>query len=610
MSNDTEFLELIEKARCGDRVCSERLADEVRVRLQGYALRLTMNEELSDDIVQESILEMFKTLGKLKKMERFWPWLYGIAFNKVRCHYDRKQRHKTVPLSYGTYDIRAKDGPDGLAELVTAEWKQIVVKSMEQLAPRHRAVLAMRCYDQMKYSEIAKIMGSSEFGVRALFFRAKKSLAKRLAHNGLGKGALPAGLILFGKLTATSEAAVANISVTSATLKVGVLAGAAAMASSKSAVVSLATVAFAVGGTLALAPDGNKAAIAGRDRQAKISSVLQGAKSSEGVLECWYFFPEGSDGAVMTRGMKRDKQGKALYCQWLQNGRANYFFDNGDNTIHINNHRMWGANLSVQRLPTDSHDMSEFLSQVESDECESGEYVKGRDDGLLAIAQSGTGQGNTIMQMMHHRNLLSEDYFQFDWPAGAKIVDNRDAMHRRGWTYFRIAGELGGQPVRGVGRLPFVYAASEQYYPWLKLEIGGAVLVDTGDGRLFKGLSRPWAGLHTIDTVRRDAAEEWMPFETEYKPGEVKAQVALAYESDKLIYTIDMEKDVVEKIVFSGDVIGELRFSYLQDIEDVGKEFAEPRERNYAGLENEGAHSSLYLFGLGYIVRDENNSRR
>ena len=85
-------------------------------------------------------------------------------------------------------------------------------------------------------------------------------------------------------------------------------------------------------------------------------------------------------------------------------------------------------------------------------------------------------------------------------------------------------------------------------------------------------------GLHTIDSVRRDAAEQQIWFETEYEPSSGKGKVKLTSEEGEMEYTIDMERDVVERIAFSreeGD--GELRFEYLEDVENVGSEFVRPR---------------------------------
>ncbi|GAG50212.1 unnamed protein product, partial [marine sediment metagenome] len=111
------------------------------------------------------------------------------------------------------------------------------------------------------------------------------------------------------------------------------------------------------------------------------------------------------------------------------------------------------------------------------------------------------------------------------------------------------------------------------HWPWMKLRIGDKVFVDED----FTGLARPWAGLHTIDTVRRDAAEKQIPFETKLRARDRKAQIILTKESGKIIYTIDTEADVVEQIVFTGDREGLLVFDYLTSINDINTEFAEPR---------------------------------
>jgi len=94
-------------------------------------------------------------------------------------------------------------------------------------------------------------------------------------------------------------------------------------------------------------------------------------------------------------------------------------------------------------------------------------------------------------------------------------------------------------------------------------------------------------GLHTIDTVRRDAAEKQVWFETRGLPGGDKAEVVLTREQTKLVYTIDMETDVIEKITFTGmnGSKGELRFSYLQDIESPDNEFVSPRIGSYRKLQ-------------------------
>ena len=598
--------ELIDMARRGDKACRERLAEEARVRLRGYVLRLTMEEDLAGDIVQDSILEMFREFGELKNVESFWPWLYRIALNKVRSYYGRKWRHKTVSLSAAGCDIRAEDGPDGLAAVITAEWKQIVLKSMKQLEPRHRAVLSMRCYDQMDFHQIADIMGCSRLGVRALFYRAKKALAGKLSSNGLGRGSLLAGLILFGKMTATSEGAVANICVTSATLRVGALAATAGIATTKTAIVSLTTAAVvAVGGTVALAPKGDAAASGCPVSEANGADVLPAtAKTDDSVLECWYFFPEGPQGPVITRGVRLDKHDAPMYCQWLQNGRANYLFDNRRNKLFIKNYPVRSPDLSVWRLPTDSPQMSDFLARMENNVDRGGECVVGRDNCLLTITRNGPEKSVDLIQVVKHRNLLSEDYFKFDWPVGTEIVDNRDDMHKRGWTYFSIEGHIAGRHAKGAGRIPFVYAASQEHYPWLRLQIGELEISDAGGRLLFEDLGRPWMGLHTVDVIRRDAARHYTSSSTELLPEGTKAKIILTEGQSSLTYIVDLEKGIVDRIILSGDAAGELKFSYLQDVAGAGGNFQAPRTSRYDIVKD--SQGTGWLIDLARKIKNEN----
>ena len=145
-----------------------------------------------------------------------------------------------------------RDRQTAIATVVGQELKDIVLAAMQKLKPEHRAVINMRCYDEMDYAEIAKTLGCSKFAAQMLFYRAKKSMKKQLARRGFGKGSLLMALVLFGKITATSEAAAFNVSVTAVTTKVGVMAALVSIMGSKAAVLSVTTAGVLVVGTMAV----------------------------------------------------------------------------------------------------------------------------------------------------------------------------------------------------------------------------------------------------------------------------------------------------------------------------------------------------------------------
>ena len=611
MHNEGSYVELVKLAQRGDKESWNRLAEWARNRLFEYVYRATLAEDLTQDIIQETMLEMFKFLEKLEKAESFWPWLRKIAANKINTHYRREQRRNALSNKEAGYRESDTDAYKGLADMVSNELKGIVLEAMNQLKPRQRHILVLRCYEQMRYSEIAREMGCTEFAARRLFFRAKRILAGQLSRRGLGRGYLLGALVLFGKMTATSEAAAANISIPAATLKVGLPASLAALATSKAGIATIVTVTAITAGNAVLAPGRIGTGVQSHEYKVAESFDKQPVMTAnQGPADCWYYYPPNSNGAVMIQINSEQDDGQS-YCQWLQNEQANYY-KNG-NTIYINNHRVWVEDLSVWRLPTDNPQLSDFLSLVEGKK-PGLRYVHDNGNGLLVIIRQGNGTDNSQMTLRY--DVSDEEYFRYKWPAGAQIVDNRDIMHKRGWTLFTISGQVNGQKVSGAGRIPFVYSVSRQYYPWLQLRVGGEliiedngvearvyntsgkVLVRSEDGSFFKGLSRPWMGLHTIDSVRRDAAQERLWFDTKPWQGKAEVEIALAKGQPVLVYTIDMEEDVIEKITFvSKNVMkGELTFSYLQNISGVENKFTPPARKAF----QEPNHEQL---GIWWLVR-------
>jgi hypothetical protein len=485
----------------------------------------------------------------------------------------------------------------GLEDLVGEELKQIVSGAMQKLRTRHKAVLVMRCYDSMSYAEIAESMGCNEFSIRMLFVRAKKALQKELLRNGFGRGSLLAALIVFGKMTASSKAAAAQLTVPAAALKVGLAASVAGLATSTTGVVSLAAAGALTVGTLAV----NSAPTPPVDTPATVSrtmfrAVSPYATSSTAHEQFWYYFREGHDGPMVLRA-----QAKTGGARVLQNDQGNYSYQG--NTVYLNNYHMWLDDLSVLKLPTDSPEMRGYLAQVEGIRNDIQPVSVGKGRGLLAIVERKTEDAEANVAepwTISSSNVLDSDYFENDWPADTKVVDNRDIMHQRGWTFFRVRGNVRGQTITGVGRIPFVYAAARSHSPWLRLKIGDVfVIVDSGTmtalqdgqgtvlgryprGNFFKGLSRPWMGLHVLDSVRRDAAEQRTRFETVLLPGGRQAEVTLLSDRTRLVYLIDVEADLVRQITMwiGATQVGTLEFEYLQDVNVRQNEFAAPPGRN------------------------------
>ncbi|MCP4451262.1 MAG: RNA polymerase sigma factor [Planctomycetes bacterium] len=579
MSEQSDFLELIRQAQQGDKHALDRLAEHAVKPLRVYVYRLTLQEDLALDIVQETLLEMVKIIGKLQKADRFLPWLYGIATNKLRHYYRSEATLRRASANRAEKEPRsAHHGEGGLENLLSQELKEIITGAISGLKTRYRAVLVMRCYDGMTYSEIADSMGTTEFGTRMLFIRAKKALQKQLSRDGLGKGNLLAVLALFGKMTAPSEAAASQITVTAATANAGALAGAVTLATSKAAMVAVTAGALSVG-TVVLDPMGIMPGSQDVGPAHLVSSFGQHADMEDTVQKSWFYFPQGVRGPLM---MRSESDTRHNTQQWLvvQDDERNYYYDGTD--VYITNHRAWSE--KTLRLATDSAAVSRFLTDLESRETPFELVSASGRDVLVSLVQD-PREGIARPTVEHRGSVLDEPFFLADWPAEAKIRDQRDAMHKRGWTYFRIRGQVQGKPVTGQGRIPFVCAAMQNNSPHLSLRVGNIAITDTRSGAsilnrktqqanrfpagtFFQGLGRPWMGMHTLDCIRRDAARMRVPFDTEISEDRQSARIQFELSDMTLLYTVDLNNDLLTRIEMSqGDQpIGVLEIEYLEDL--------------------------------------------
>jgi len=173
--------------------------------------------------------------------------------------------------------------------------------------------------------------------------------------------------------------------------------------------------------------------------------------------------------------------------------------------------------------------------------------------------------------------------------------------------------------VTGQGCIPFVLGASREHPAWLRLNLpDGVELIDTPLGAVlrregqadgvrypvgtfWRGLARPWMGLHAIDTIRRDGAQERIPFTAE-DLGYGLAEIALIPEEDngeiQLKYEVALNQDLIRRIYLDGrDAEGTLEFAYLEDVGSADDRFAEPVLMGSEEVSDE-AYASLWLVDL------------
>jgi len=201
---------LVRDAQAGDRKSLDVLIVQARSRILSYIHRLTLDYHLAEDLTHDVLLKVMESLSTLRCPERFWPWVFQIALNKVRDD-SKKVGYRAAaarPLAvfdrvYVALDEGHKCPFEAAAE---KELLAIVCQALETLDLPIRNIVVLRVHEKMSYAEIAEITGHSQARLRVRFYRAMSALRGEMKRSGFKKSAMVAALALFGRSTSHLQA--------------------------------------------------------------------------------------------------------------------------------------------------------------------------------------------------------------------------------------------------------------------------------------------------------------------------------------------------------------------------------------------------------------------
>jgi RNA polymerase sigma factor (sigma-70 family) len=141
--------------------------------LYGYFVKLTSDRPLSEDMVQEVFLRILKYRHTFRGTGEFAVWMYHIARNVLTDHARKWRREEPRDAGDLPDDQIPDDGAAAFDERV-----ELLGEAMKQLATDKREVLLLSRYQNLKYAEIADLLGCSVEAVKVRVHRAMNDLRR------------------------------------------------------------------------------------------------------------------------------------------------------------------------------------------------------------------------------------------------------------------------------------------------------------------------------------------------------------------------------------------------------------------------------------------------
>jgi len=179
--------ELMLRVRAGDGASFGMLLQRHRTPLIHFLSRMVRNQAVGEELAQEVFLRVYRSRAGYEPTAKFTTWLFRIAthlaLNWIRDHKNEKgQESLDQEVLQGAVRQVADYGPTVEEHLVRRARLEEVRRAVEHLPEKQRAAVLMHKYEEMEYTQIAKVLECSEAAVKSLLFRAYETLRAKLAH--------------------------------------------------------------------------------------------------------------------------------------------------------------------------------------------------------------------------------------------------------------------------------------------------------------------------------------------------------------------------------------------------------------------------------------------
>lgn len=150
------------------------LFERYKKPLFGFFYNLNRNQELSEDLVQNTFLRIMKYRHLFRGEGDFRTWMFHIARNVSHDHYRKdKLKAKDNVEDWQNHLVHHENKSN---EFEQQDEQTMLAIAMDKLPEDKREILLLSKYQEKKYKEIGEILGCSEGAVKVKVFRALQEL--------------------------------------------------------------------------------------------------------------------------------------------------------------------------------------------------------------------------------------------------------------------------------------------------------------------------------------------------------------------------------------------------------------------------------------------------
>lgn len=157
------------------------LMSEYKERLYWHIRKIVISHDDADDVLQNTFVKVFRNIGNFKENSKLYSWMYRIATNEAITFINKRAKQKVVDISEYQQNL-----VDSLQEDLLYSGSEIQIllqKAVATLPQKQQLVFNMKYFDEMKYSDMSEILGTSVGALKSSYFHAVKKIEKIISLN-------------------------------------------------------------------------------------------------------------------------------------------------------------------------------------------------------------------------------------------------------------------------------------------------------------------------------------------------------------------------------------------------------------------------------------------
>ena len=173
MIDEKEFIKQLLSTET-QNIAFQKLLSDYQKPLYSHIRNIVLNHDDTDDVLQNTFVKVFQNLKNFKGESKLFSWMYRIATNEALTFLSQKAKLSGI----SSEDLQNKTIANLKADLYfDGDEIQIKLqKAIVALPEKQQLVFKMKYFEELKYEEIADILGTSVGALKASYHHAVKKI--------------------------------------------------------------------------------------------------------------------------------------------------------------------------------------------------------------------------------------------------------------------------------------------------------------------------------------------------------------------------------------------------------------------------------------------------